>query len=182
MNVMNKIKLFFLALAAMMAFAACEKDDQVKPIIDEPAFDPCSLYLGTYDFLQVYDSISTDGEWMENGYAGIVYSPDTGYFAITKAADADSTLKLDGYLVFVNGDGPNDTIHFFETTANIMPDGSVFLNDSQYTTDYGLVFDISYMLFRRADDGTLTFRSKQHANYGGYLLGYITTITCTPRQ
>lgn len=166
----------------MMVLTACEKDNQIKPITDEPTVDPCSIYIGNYDFIEIYDSVSTDGNWLENGYAGIYYSPDTGYFSITKAPDADSTLKLEGYLVFVNGNAPNDTIHFFETTASIKPDGSVFLNESQYTTDYGLFFYILYDRFQRTDDGTLTFHTIQHADYSGYHLGYITTITCTPRE
>lgn len=180
---MKQIRFLFLAFAAMLAFAACEKDN-IKPDVpdnpDQPNIpEAIAQVLGTYDMMTVYDSIGVDGDWFENGFAGQNYDPDSGYVCIVLDPNDPNTVKIDGYEVLHEEDGTPVELHFYDTKATLNADGKLVPENSVFEMN-GLHFDITYGPLYQAND-ELRFRIVQHVEFYGMDCGYILTARCIKR-
>lgn len=177
---MKQIRILYLAIAAMLAFVSCKKDD-VEPILpDQPSIpEAIASVLGTYDMLTVYDSVGVDGDWFQNGFEGINYDPDSGYVCITLDSNDINTVKIDGYEVLHQDDGTPVEIHFYDTKATLDAEGELIPEASVFEQN-GLSFDITYGALYQAE-GELRFRIMQHVEFFGMDCGYILTARCTKR-
>ena len=180
---MKQIRILILAFAAMLAFAACEKDN-ITPITpdnpDQPTIpEAIASVLGTYDMMTVYDSIGVDGDWFQNGFEGQYYESDSGYVCITLDPNDPNSVKIDGFEILHEEDGTPVELHFYDTRATLNAEGRLIPETSTFEQN-GLEFTITYGAFYQVEN-ELRFRIEQHVPFFGMDCGYILTAHCTKR-
>lgn len=173
-------KTFILAAAVALALAACTKEEEPLPdpaadnndtIVDP---DPESGLAGDYGMTIVYDSVCSEGNWIENGYMGIpnlTYADEHGRMRVT--AVEPGTLRIEGTTVYSNNEEENT----FFTTATRNADGTYTAQPSSYRVET-VDFSVSYRPLSFHND-TLQFQVVETFEMGGVAMAYLRTITCT---
>lgn len=184
---MKKIRFAMLALVAMMFLFACNKEeDPIVPVVDDSTIEGPHInealipFVGTFDMIAEYDSIGMDGVWLDNGFAGMYYEPDTGYVVFSADTAQPDVLKVDGYTILHGDDGTPVEYHMYDTYATLNAEGKLIPETNQFNLN-GYLFTITYGALRLQDDGSVRFRMEQHYPLGESEAGYIITAYCTRR-
>lgn len=182
---MKKNILFLAAISILGLFAACEKDN-INPIngdtdnTDTPV-ERRTAYLGTFDIVYSYDSISTAGKWVENGFAGEYYPNEEGFWVISPDPSDTAAVIINGYVVYSDDYKSNDTLPMYETRAIFNGQGQLVPSTNVYEA-MGLAFTNTYGPILLDAEGNFSVRIEQHVPFMGMDCGYLMQAKGTLRS